>query len=187
MIVSKLFPLTLLGPQGFNTASSSLHRGIDHEIDENNGATLKGHHCKLARIRRRGLLLAKCLAQCCHRTSPGCHLACAPRALTDTESTIGGPRGLLAFDLLPGVSISRRSARLGPPRATGRGWCVNMSSDVPRRDALSDSDIRRQIRQTRRKICAEAARCECLDGGRESEIGSGEERRGWVMRSLSRF
>lgn len=35
-------PLTPSGPQGVNTAGSSLHGGVDHEMDENNGAALTG-------------------------------------------------------------------------------------------------------------------------------------------------
>lgn len=35
-------PLTPSSPQGVNTASSSLHGGVDHEIDGNNDTALTG-------------------------------------------------------------------------------------------------------------------------------------------------
>lgn len=87
-----------------------------------------------------------------------------------TPSPLLGLRGLLGFDLLPGVSITHRSARLRPRGATERGWCVNMSSDVPERDSLSDSDVIEEIRQTLRKIWADSACCECLEHEGEFDL-----------------
>lgn len=74
-----------------------------------------------------------------------------------TLSPPWGLQGLLAFDLLPRLSITHHSAGLRPRRAAGRGWCANTSSDVPERDPLSNSDIIQQITQTRRGMCTESA------------------------------
>lgn len=98
-------PLTPSGPQGINTASSSLHGGVDHEIDGNNGAVLTGRGTSRgwrgiatsepARIGPPQFIAAEMFSRDerrrrRHHTSAGCHLAYTPRALTITESVSGG-------------------------------------------------------------------------------------------------
>lgn len=106
-----------------------------------------------------------------------------------TPSPLLGLQGLLGFDLLPGVSITHRSARLRPQGATERGWCVNMSSGVPERGSLSDSDVIEEIRQTLRKIWANSACCECLDHEGEFDLRQRKVAalRRYIMRPPSRF
>lgn len=70
-----------------------------------------------------------------------------------------GLRGLLAFDLLPWLSINHQSSELRPWRATGKGWRVNTSADVAKRNSLSKSS--RLL--TWRKMYINSAGCKCLD------------------------